>query len=98
MISKTSLFNKGIYKSTLRRYLWGSTLYFVMLFIVTGMMIMLNEDPSKTNYYWSMSGESTLLETSYMIFPMLMCIVVPTIAGLLIFRYIHSKKAAVFTH
>ena len=32
MTLKTSLFNKGIYKSTLRRYAWGSILYFILLF------------------------------------------------------------------
>ena len=42
MISRASLFNKGIYKSTLRRYLWGSILYFILLFMITGMSILLN--------------------------------------------------------
>ncbi len=98
MILKTSLFNKGIYKSTLRRYLWGGVLYFIMLFLFTGMMILLNEDPNQLNAYWSNRGGSTLLGSEYMIIPMLMSIVVPTIAGLLIFRYIHSKKTSVFVH
>lgn len=98
MILKTSLFNKGIYKSTLRRYLWGGVLYFIMLFLFTGMMILLNEDPNQLNAYWSGSGGSTLLGSEYMVIPMLMSIAVPTIAGLLIFRYIHSKKTSVFVH
>ena len=42
MISRASLFNKGIYKSTLRRYLWGGVLYFILLFMITGMSILLN--------------------------------------------------------
>ena len=33
-----------------------------------------------------------------MIFPMLLSIVVPTIAGLLVFKFIHSKKTSVFVH
>ena len=98
MISKTSLFNKGIYKSTVRRYAWGSVLYFIMLFIFTGMMILLNEDPQHVNTYWSARGHSTLLGNEYMVIPMLMSIVVPSVAGLLIFRYIHSKKTSVFVH
>ncbi len=98
MILKTSLFNKGIYKSTLRRYLWGGILYFIMLLLFTGMMILLNESPDQVNAYWSNRGGSTLLGSEYMIIPMLMSIVVPTIAGLLIFRYIHSKKTSVFVH
>ncbi len=98
MILKTSLFNKGIYKSTLRRYLWGGVLYFIMLFLFTGMLILLNEDPNQMNAYWSNRGGSTLLGSEYMVIPMLMSIVVPTIAGLLIFRFIHSKKTSVFVH
>ena len=98
MNSKTSLFNKGIYKATLRRFLWGSVLYFVMLFVTTGMMILLNEDPNYVNTYWSARGESTILSTDYMIFPMLMSVVAPTIVGLLIFRFIHSKKTSIFVH
>ena len=98
MISKISLFNKGIYKSTLRRYAWGGVLYFIMLFLFTGMLILLNEDPNQLNAYWSGRGGSTLLGSEYMVIPMLMSIVVPTIAGLLIFRYIHSKKTSVFVH
>lgn len=98
MISKTSLFNKGIYKSTVRRYAWGSIFYFIMLFLFTGMMILLNEDPERVNVYWSYGGYSTLLGNSYIIIPMLMSVVVPSVAGLLIFRYIHSRKTSVFVH
>ena len=98
MISKTSLFNKGIYKSTVRRYAWGSVLYFIMLFIFTGMLILLNEDPQNLRNYYSGRGQSTLLGSEYMIIPMLMSIAVPTIAGLLIFRFIHSRKTSVFVH
>ena len=88
MTSKTSLFNKGIYKSTVRRYAWGSIFYFILLFLFTGMMILLNEDPQRVDVYWSYGGYSTLLGNSYMIIPMLISLVVPTVTGLLIFRYI----------
>ena len=98
MTSKTSLFNKGIYKSTIRRFLWGSVLYFIMLFVSTGMMIFLNEDPNYANTYWSSRAQSAILSTDYMILPMLMSMVVPTITGLLLFRFIHSKKTSVFVH
>ena len=98
MTSKTSLFNKGIYKSTVRRFLWGSILYFIMLFVSTGMMIFLNEDPTRPASYWSSRAQSTILSTEYVILPMLMAMVVPTIAGLLVFRFIHSKKTSVFVH
>lgn len=96
MTLKTSLFNKGIYKSTLRRYAWGSILYFILLFLCTGMMILLNENPDSVNSYGSY--RRILILSDYMIIPMLLSVVVPTVAGLLIFRFIHSRKASVFVH
>ena len=96
MTLKTSLFNKGIYKSTLRRYAWGSILYFIILFLSTGIMILLNENPDYS-YSYGRYGRILIL-SDYMIVPMLLSIVVPTIAGLLIFRFIHSRKASVFVH
>ncbi len=98
MTSKTSLFNKGIYKSTVRRFLWGSVLYFIILFISTGMMILLNEDPSQIAAYNSVRSHSTILSVDYMIIPMLLSMVVPTVVGLLVFRFVHSRKASVFVH
>ena len=97
MTLKTSLFNKGIYKSTLRRYAWGSILYFILLFLSTGIMILLNENPDSIYAYGSYGGRNFILR-DYMIIPMLLSVVVPTIAGLLIFRFIHSRKASVFVH
>lgn len=98
MITKTSLFNKGIYKSTVRRYLWGSVLYFVILFLVTSMGILLSIDPQNPNSWWRRNDISLILEDGFIIVPMLLAMVVPTVAGLLIFRFIHSKKTSVFVH
>jgi len=96
MTLKTSLFNKGVYKSTLRRYAWGSVLYFILLFLSTGIMIFLNEDPQAS--YSLVYNNSRLLSGEYMIIPMLLSIAVPTIVGLMVFRFIHSRKASVFVH
>lgn len=98
MITKTSLFNKGIYKSTLRRYLWGSVLYFVMLFLVTCMGILLSVDPTDTVSFLWRNDVPLILEDGFMVVPMLLAMVVPTVAGLLIFRFIHSRKTSVFVH
>jgi len=96
MTLKTSFFNKGIYKSTIRRYAWGSMLYFAILFLITGMVILLTANPERIERYY---GERQLiLSSDYMIFPMLLSMVVPTVTGLLIFRFVHSKKASVFIH
>ena len=98
MILKTSLFNKGIYKSTLRRYLWGSVLYFALLFLFTGMFLLMAVDPD--TYYVSYHNRdiSLILTDGYIVAPMLFAMAVPTITGLLIFRFIHSRKTSVFVH
>ena len=99
MISRASLFNKGIYKSTLRRYLWGGVLYFILLFMITGMSILLNYS-NDYRYLPMVNGRqlSIILNNEYILLPILLSIAVPTIAGLLIFRFIHSKKTSVFVH
>lgn len=98
MTTKTSLFNKGIYKSTLKRYSWGSALYFIILFLVTGMSILLTvERGARYTRYMYLDG-SYLLSNELIIIPLLLTIAIPTVAGLLIFRFIHSKRTAVFVH
>ena len=101
MTLKTSFFNAGIYKSTLKRNLWGGILYFLLLFISTGLAILLTIDVTRVNDYTyspSFYNIPLILRSDYIIFPMLLAMVVPTIAALFIFKFIHSKKAAVFTH
>lgn len=99
MISKTSFFNKGIYKSTIKRYAWGSALYFVILLLSTVLQLFLNADRAFSymppDYF---KEYPVILHGSYIAIPMLLAIVVPTVAALLIFRFIHSKKQAIFIH
>ena len=99
MTLKTSFFNKAIYKSCVKRYAWGSFLYFVILFISTVLSILLNIDRvfsrMPENYF---ADYPVILHGQYITLPILMAITVPTIVALLIFRFIHSKKQTIFTH
>ena len=98
MTSKISLLDKGIYKSTVRRYSIGSLLYFILLFLCTGMIVLLSVNK---DYYYIPSHEerwSLILSGEYMILPIFMALVVPTVVGLMIFRFLHSKKTSVFIH
>lgn len=97
MTLKASFFNKGIYKSTVKRFLWGAILYFIVLFISTGMAILLSIDKTNPDQYRYLDY-SILFSSDYSVFPTLLIICVPTITAVLIFRFIHSKKTAVFTH
>lgn len=99
MTLKTSFFNKAIYKSTVKRYAWGSFLYFIILFISTVLSLLLNTERNFShmpeNYF---TNYPVILHGQYITLPVLLAIVVPTIVTLLIFRFIHSKKQTIFTH
>lgn len=100
MTLKTSLFNKGIYKSTVRRYLWGSVLYFLLLFMFTVLPTILAIEPDNRNYFMGVEGRSSLIYdgSNYIFYPIILAMGVSTVVGLLVYRFIHSKKTSVFTH
>ncbi len=98
MISKTSLFNKGIFRSTVRRYIWGSVLYFILLFVTTGLMILLGVDKNNTWRYMSNNRTALILGDIYIILPILIGMFASTVVALLTFRFVHSKKTSVFVH
>ena len=89
-----AFFDKGIYKSTLKRFALGSVLYFIMLFLCTGMMVLLAYEPWERldvhRYYY------VIEELTYP--AMCMAFVVPTVVALLCYRFVHSKKTSVFVH
>ncbi len=99
MTLKTSLFNKGIYKSTVRRYLWGAVLYFIILFMSTVLPILLTVEADDTYRYMGENNLSLLYDNgTYLFLPITIAMGVATVVGLLVYRFIHSKKASVFTH
>lgn len=98
MISRTSLFNKGIFYSTLKRYMWGSVLYSIILFALTSLVILLGVDVENS---WRKIGDSRvalILDEHYLILPVIIGLFVPTVVSLLTFRFLHSKKTAIFVH
>ncbi len=98
MTSKTSLFNKGIFKSTLRRYMWGAVLYTIILFMTTSLVILLGVDKGDTWYLMSERGTALILDNFYLFFPVIVGCFVPTVVALLVYRFVHSKKTSVFVH
>lgn len=101
MTLQTSFFNKGIYKSSVRRYLWGSVLYFVILFLSTPLNMLMSFNPEREYSLLMMDSYKNLpliLRSQYFTFPILMAIGVSVVTALLVFRFVHSKKAAIFTH
>ena len=98
MTSKTSLFNRGIYRSTFRRFIWGSVVYAIILFLSSVLPILSDIDPAD---HWRIGSEpinSLLLTEFYLYIPLFFAAVIPTVAALLAFRFIHSKKHSIFVH
>lgn len=97
---KTSLFSKGIYKSNLARFKWGSFLYFIVLFFSTSFVLLINDFGYLTlgaiDRYMLSGG--IILRDDYLIFPMLFASFVPTVTVFLTFDMFSSKKQSVFIH
>lgn len=99
MILKTSLFNFGIYKNTLRRFKWGSFLYFVVLFFSLPFVFLVQNPVDIYNTYSRFITTCPLiLRDSYIIIPLLLATVIPTITAALVFNNIHSQKQSIFVH
>ncbi len=95
MTARTSLFNRGIYTSTIRRYRLGAVLYFILLTLMTVLPILFAVDP---NRHYLGRDVSLILEDVYYAFPLLCTYVIPTVVALLVYRFLHSKKTAIFVH
>lgn len=94
----TSLFNKGIYKNTLRRFKWGSFIYFIMLFFAVPFYYMVSYD-IRFDYDINLTTQQNPLFTyGSFTFPLILAIIVPTVVALLVYNYVHSGKHSVFAH
>ncbi len=99
MTLKTSLFNPGIYKNTLYRFKWGSFLYFIALFFMVPFALLVQEPANLWEYYHSsrMMG-NIICSEDYLVFPVLLTMVVPTVVSALVFHNVHSQKQGIFVH
>ncbi len=98
MTSKTSLFNLGIFRATIKRNLWGSVLFAIFIFMSTSLIMFFALDKESTWYMMSQTRRPLILTDQYLALPVIMSLVVPTVVALLVFRFVHSKKASVFVH
>ncbi len=96
MISRVSLFNSGIFKSTIKRNLWGSVIYFILLFLFTAMPLI--SDISNGYIIGRTYNAPLIFEDMYLQVPVIISVVVPTIVAMLVYRFVHSKRTAVFVH
>lgn len=84
-----TFFNKGIYLSTVKRFFVGSVLY--LLILLTGIFVFTNgfgdEEVYNRYFFEYFSQMSTLLAMG-----------VAVVVAMIIYKFVHSKKNAVFTH
>lgn len=93
----TSWFNKGIFKNTLKRFKWGSILYFAILFFFVPFPLLVMKD-----YYLDgiKAGVQIkmLLQDERLMLPIFLATVVPTIVAVLVQNNVHSTKQGIFMH
>ena len=99
IMSKTSLFNKGIYKSQLSRFKWGSLLYFILLFFTSSfLLLMKNSDNLIYALERYKEAGGMILHEDYLMISVLFATIVPTVVGFLTFDLFFSKRQSVFIH
>ena len=102
MSLKTSLFNIGIFKNTLKRFKWGGLLYFIILFFSVPFVILVNGKNMllryTDDYYLRHIAGKIILRSDFTILPLLLSIAVPTVVSALVFRFVHSQKQGIAVH
>ncbi len=99
MTFRTSLFNFGIFKNTINRFKWGSILYFVILFFSVPFILLVEDlDRLLSRYAVDLMVSPILLRGDYIVIPILLAIVVPTVVAVLVFNNVHSQKQGIFVH
>ncbi len=97
MTSKTSWFNSGIFTNRMKRFKWGSVLYFVILFFSVPFGILVRNYDS-VNYARIYEKVPMILSSSYVTFPLFVAMVIPTVVAVLMYRNLHSPKQSIFEH
>ncbi len=101
MTLNKSLFNLGIFKNTIYRFKWGSLLYFVALFFSVPFLLLVADFDRLAERMLGSSiyvPASIILRNDYLMIPMLLATVVPTVVAVLVFNNVHSGKQGIFTH
>lgn len=89
-----AFFDKGVYKTTLKRFSLGSILYFILLFLTSGMLFLLAYEPMTVRDAYT----SRYYMEELMMMPVILSLIVPTVVSLLVYRFVNSKKASIFVH
>lgn len=99
MTSSKSLFNPGVYQNTIKRFKWGGLLYFIILFFSLPFVILVQEkEYLLMSHRWVPETTPLILNSGFIVIPILLAMIVPTIVATLCFNNVHSAKQGNFVH
>ncbi len=96
MTSRTSFFNAGIFRMTVKRFLWGAVAYFFGLFMTCTFPVLMRRDDWTESMVQVGGRESILMDNGGMYLTLVAAVIVPIVVAMLLFRCIHDKKQNVF--
>lgn len=98
MTLKTSLFNFGIFKNTIKRFKWGSLLYFVILFFCVPFTFFVQDNQRLMERFQYYGLKKVILTESYLVLPFILAVAVPTVVAVLVYHFVHSQKQGIAVH
>lgn len=106
MKSKTSFFNKGIILNDFKRFLWIGVVYFLGLFFAGPLKILMNYNSENLQRYTHNYSDYTyegnpirnIFYFNYNEILGILILIVPVLAAVFLFMYIHNKKSADMIH
>jgi len=99
MTFKTSLFNKGLIKSDIKRFWFVSAIYGLLLFFILPLNhVMQNTSVEKFEWKKKMLLETLNLFSYRNDFQVFLICIVPVAMAVLLFRYLQNTKAAAMMH
>jgi ABC-2 type transport system permease protein len=99
MKSKTSFINRGILRNDFKRYTWIGIVYLLgLLLTVPLQLVMIFSRPEEVKMYYDASVYLRALQLDYSPLSLILILIVPVLAGLLLFRYLQANIAADMTH
>ena len=99
MKSKTSFINRGILRNDFKRYTWIGIVYLLgLLLTVPLQLVMIFSRPEEVKMYYDASIYLRVLQLDYFPLSLILILIVPVLAGLLLFRYLQANTAADMVH
>jgi len=98
MISKTSLFNKGLITSDLKRFWWVSALYGLFLLLILPFHHMVQDLSADNLWVKGMLLRSLDIFSGQSALQVVLICTVPVILAVLLFNYLHNNRAAAVMH